>query len=60
MRTLRENPFRRCLIVVFIMMKVSFFAHFARLAVVGGTGLAHQEPNGRVCCVKMYQNSTRT
>jgi len=28
------------------MMKVSFFAHFAQLAVVGGTGLAHQEPNG--------------
>jgi len=49
-----------CLIVVVIMMKVSFFAHFALLAMVGGTGLAHQKPNGQVHCVEMYQNSTHT
>ena len=35
-----------CLIVVFIMMKVSFFAHFAWLAMVESMGLAHQELNG--------------
>jgi len=49
-----------CLIVVFIMRNFSFFAHFAGFAVVKGMGSAHWEPNGRVQCVEMYQNSTRT
>ena len=46
------------LIVVFIIINVSFFAHFAGFAVVKGMGSADWEPNGRVQCVEMYQNST--